>query len=259
MLNEVTITKAIVSTYLAKFEQALELDVAIVGAGPAGLVAGYYLARAGKNVALFEKKLSIGGGMLGGGMMFNTIVVQDDALPVLSDLGMRSSHYADGYHTVDAIEAMGCLVHQATQAGLMVFNLIAIEDLVFKEGRVAGLVINWSPVEMTGLHVDPMTLHSRYVLDATGHGADIVAKLARKMGVRLLTDTGAMLGEKCMDAEAGERQTVANTREAYPGLYVAGMAANAVFGGCRMGPIFGGMFLSGRKAAAELIARLAES
>lgn len=259
MLNEVTITKAIVSNYLAKFERALELDVAIVGAGPAGLTAGYYLARAGKKVALFEKKLAIGGGMLGGGMMFNTIVVQDDALPVLADLGMRAARYAEGYHTVDAIEALGCLVHQATRAGLMVFNLIAIEDLVFKEGRVAGLVINWSPVEMTGLHVDPLTLHSRSVLDATGHGADIVSKLVRKMGVTLLTETGALLGEQCMDAEAGERQTVANTREAYPGLHVAGMAANAVFGGCRMGPIFGGMFLSGRKAAQDLIARLAES
>jgi thiamine thiazole synthase len=256
MLNEVTITKAIFSTYLAKFERALELDVAIIGAGPAGLTAGYYLAKAGKNVALFEKKLSIGGGMLGGGMMFNTIVVQDDALPILTDLDLRASPYAEGYHTVDAIEAMGCLVYHATQAGLMVFNLITIEDLVFKEARVAGLVINWSPVEMTGLHVDPLTLHCRYVLDATGHGADIVSKLSRKMGVNLLTETGAMLGEKCMDAEAGERQTVANTREAYPGLYVAGMAANAVFGGCRMGPIFGGMFLSGKKAALELMQRL---
>ncbi|HQP29800.1 MAG TPA: sulfide-dependent adenosine diphosphate thiazole synthase [Deltaproteobacteria bacterium] len=256
MLNEVTITKAIVSTYLAKFEQALELDVAIVGAGPAGLVAGYYLAKAGKKVALFEKKLAIGGGMLGGGMMFNTIVVQDDAQPILADLGLRASRYAEGYHTVDAIEALGCLVYHATRAGLMVFNLITIEDLVFKNGRVAGLVINWSPVEMTGLHVDPLTLHSRSVLDATGHGADIVSKLVRKMGVKLLTETGAMLGERCMDAELGEQHTVANTREAYPGLYVSGMAANAVFGGCRMGPIFGGMFLSGRKAAQELIARL---
>jgi len=35
-------------------------------------------------------------------------------------------------------------------------------------------------------------------------------------------------------------------------LSVCGMCANAVFGGPRMGPIFGGMLLSGRKVAQEL-------
>jgi thiamine thiazole synthase len=34
------------------------------------------------------------------------------------------------------------------------------------------------------------------------------------------------------------------------------MAANAVCGGYRMGPVFGGMLLSGRKVARELIGRL---
>ncbi len=57
--------------------------MAVVGGGPAGLVAAYYLARANKKVVLFERKLSVGGGMWGGGMMFNQIVVQDEALPIL--------------------------------------------------------------------------------------------------------------------------------------------------------------------------------
>jgi thiamine thiazole synthase len=43
-----------------------------------------------------------------------------------------------------------------------------------------------------------------------------------------------------------------NTKEAFPGVFVAGMAANATFGSFRMGPIFGGMLLSGEKVA-ELI------
>ena len=46
------------------------------------------------------------------------------------------------------------------------------------------------------------------------------------------------------------------TREVFPGLYVCGMAANAVFGGHRMGPVFGGMLLSGEKVAKELIRKL---
>ncbi len=39
------------------------------------------------------------------------------------------------------------------------------------------------------------------------------------------------------------------TKSLYPGLYASGMAANNAMGGFRMGPIFGGMFLSGKKAA----------
>ena len=40
-----------------------DIDVAIGGGGPSGITAGYYLAKAGYKVALFERKLSIGGGI----------------------------------------------------------------------------------------------------------------------------------------------------------------------------------------------------
>jgi len=49
------------------------------------------------------------------------------------------------------------------------------------------------------------------------------------------------------------------TKEIYPGLFVAGMAANAVSGGPRMGPLFGGMLLSGRKVALDILKRLKKS
>ncbi|GAH69977.1 unnamed protein product, partial [marine sediment metagenome] len=51
-----------------------------------------------------------------------------------------------------------------------------------------------------------------------------------------------------MWAEVAEKKIVENTKEVYPGLIVAGMAANAVCGTHRMGPIFGGMLLSGKRA-----------
>ena len=56
--------------------------------------------------------------------------------------------------------------------------------------------------------------------------------------------------------QLGEQTVVDNTREIYPGLYVVGMAANAVLGAPRMGPIFGGMLLSGEKAARQILQQL---
>jgi thiamine thiazole synthase len=60
-----------------------------------------------------------------------------------------------------------------------------------------------------------------------------------------------------MWADRAETLTMENTKEIFPGVYVAGMAANAVFGGPRMGPIFGGMLMSGKKVAELIINRLA--
>lgn len=189
-------------------------------------------------------------------MMFNCIVVQEAGRQLLDEFDLKGSEYAPGYYILDAVDVTATFIHKAVRAGLKVFNLIDMEDVVIKNDRVAGLVINWGAVETLKWHVDPITLHARYVIDGTGHPANVTEVLVRKMGVRLNTSTGDMVGEKSMEAEQGELQTVENTREVYPGLYVSGMAANAVYGGYRMGPVFGGMLLSGRKAAEEILARL---
>ncbi len=256
MLNEVIISRAILDSYFKKLDSCLDLDVAIVGGGPSGLVAGYYLARAGRKVSLFERKLSIGGGVWGGGMMFNSIVVQEAGRQLLDEFDLKGSEYTPGYYVLDAVDVTATLIHKAVRAGLQIFNLITMEDVVIKNERVAGLVINWSAVDILKWHVDPITLHAKYVIDGTGHPANVAEVLVRKMGVRLNTSTGGIVGEKSMEAEQGEMQTVENPREVYPGLYVSGMAANAVYGGYRMGPVFGGMLLSGRKAAEMILAHL---
>ena len=51
-----------------------------------------------------------------------------------------------------------------------------------------------------------------------------------------------------------EQLTVENTKEVCPGLFAAGMAVAALHQTPRMGPIFGGMLLSGAKVA-HLVAR----
>jgi len=251
-LSELIITRAIVDRFLHKFLEYTSVDVAIVGAGPSGLVAAGRLARAGKKVAIFERKLSIGGGMWGGGMMFNEIVVQEEARAFLEDFDVRCSAYEQGYYTADAIESVTAICARAMKDGAKIFNCMTVEDVIIREGRVTGLVITWSPVEMTGLHVDPLTITAGRVIDCTGHDTEVLRVIEKKADIRLLTPTGKIAGERSMWAEIAEKQTLENTREICPGVYVAGMSANAAFGGPRMGPIFGGMLLSGRKVA-ELI------
>jgi thiamine thiazole synthase len=174
----------------------------------------------------------------------------------LDEFGIRCRQYEENYYTADAIECVGCLVAKAAQAGLTIFNCIGVEDVLMRTDRIMGLVILWSAVEMAGLHVDPLTVRSKYIIDATGHDTEVVKVVQRKVPGKLMTPSGKIEGEKSMWAEKAETLTLDNTREVFPGLYAAGMAANATFGGPRMGPIFGGMLLSGEKVAQELIQRI---
>jgi thiazole biosynthesis enzyme len=251
-LNEVTITRAIVERFFQKFMDYTEMDVAVVGGGPSGLVAAYYLAKGGKKVAVFERKLSIGGGMWGGGMMFNEIVVQPDGKAVLDEFDVKTTEYEKNYYTADAIECVCKIGSHAMTAGAKIFNCVSVEDVIIRENRVTGLVIGWSPVEIARLHVDPLSISAEHIIDATGHDTEVLRVIERKADMKFNTPEGKIMGERSMWAEKAEKLTIENTREICPGVFVAGMAANAAFGGPRMGPIFGGMLVSGKKAA-ELI------
>ncbi|EPR37267.1 thiazole biosynthetic enzyme [Desulfovibrio sp. X2] len=260
MIDENIVTKAIATRFFHKFLDSVELDVAIVGAGPSGLTCAWRLAAQGFKVAVFERKLSLGGGMWGGGMTWNEIVVQEESRHVLDEAGVPVFEFAPGYFTADAVAASVTLASKACLAGARIFNCMSVEDVCMRgEGedvRVTGIVVNSSPVEMAGLHVDPLALSCTYLIEATGHAMEVLHTLTRKNGVRLKTPTGEVMGERSMWADTAERTTPENTREVFPGVWVAGMAANACFGGYRMGPVFGGMLLSGEKAAREIAAKL---
>lgn len=259
-MDEVIISRAITESYLKDLLEATELDVAIAGAGPAGMTAAYYLAKEKAKTAIFERKLSIGGGIWGGGMMFNKIVVQEEGKEILDEFGIVTIEYQKGYYVANAVELASTLCSLAVTAGARVFNLIGVEDVVIREAdRVSGLVLNWSSVPLANLHIDPLAIRSKLVIDATGHDCEICRLVTEKVGGKLRTPTGKIIGEKPMWVEVGERQVVENTREVFPGLIAAGMAATAVFGSPRMGPIFGGMLLSGRKAANLAIDLLKQS
>ncbi|MBN2441149.1 MAG: thiazole biosynthesis protein [Spirochaetales bacterium] len=246
---EEKITKTIVQGYFKKLIDNLHVDVAIAGAGPSGLVAAYDLAKAGKKVAIFERKLAPGGGTWGGGMLFNEVVVMEDSLDILRDLSISYKDAGDGYVSIDSVEFASGLTFKAVQAGAVIFNSVSVTDIVFRQNTVSGVVILWTTVERLGMHVDPLVITAKAVLDGTGHPSEIVNLAVKKAGIRIDTETGDIMGEKPMWVESGEASTVENTKRLCPGLYASGMAANNVSGGFRMGPIFGGMLMSGRKIA----------
>lgn len=259
-LDDIKISKAIIEKFYKKFIDILSVDVALVGGGPANLVCGTLLGENGIKSVLFESRLAPGGGMWGGGMMFNEIVVQETALPLLKKMGINYSDYGNGYYTADSVESSAALISNCVKSGTKIFNLIKIVDVMFRETasekRVNGLVLQWTPVDHVGLHVDPLTIRAKYIVDGTGHPAEVCAVIAKKMDGKLNTRTGGVVGEMSMWADRGEELTVDNSREIFPGLYVLGMAANAAQGAPRMGPVFGGMLLSGEKIAGELIKKM---
>ena len=249
-MDEVIISRAIVGSYMKDFMGAMEADVAVAGAGPAGLTTAYYLAKEGIKVIVFERQLRVGGGMSGGGMMFNRIVVQEEGKRILDEFEVSTEEYEKGYYVADSLEAISTICSKAIKAGAKIFNLINVEDVMVREDdRITGLVLNWSAVSWSKLHVDPLTVRCKVAVDATGHDAEVCRLVVKKMGPKLRTKTGEVMGEKSMWAEKGEKEILENTREVHLGLVVAGMTANAVFGSPRMGAIFGGMLLSGKKAA----------
>jgi thiamine thiazole synthase len=98
------------------------------------------------------------------------------------------------------------------------------------------------------LPIDPVVLTARAVIDATGHEAAVFEMLRRR---RALTsgDAPENAHEGPMNAPEGERFVVSRTGQVWPGLWICGMTVCAAHHGPRMGPIFGGMLLSGRRVA----------
>ena len=247
---EVEITRAIVEATAEDWREIAESDVVIVGAGPAGMTAARYLAERGLRVVVFERRLSFGGGIGGGGMLFHKIVVDEKAVPILEDFGIRYARRGRLY-VVDAAELMAKLAAGAIDAGARIIHGVQVDDVIIRTNplRVVGVAVQWSAVIMSGLHVDPLFVYARAVVDATGHDAEVLSVVSRKVPEAQLV----VPGEKSVYAEEAERLVVERTGRVLPGLYVAGMAVAALHNLPRMGPIFASMLVSGRRVA-EVIA-----
>jgi thiamine thiazole synthase len=253
-VRERDISRAIVTAFSGELLENLESDAIIVGAGPSGLVAAWQLAKRGYRTLIIEQNNYLGGGFWVGGYLMNVATFRHPAEQVLDELGIRYSSAGDGLFITGAPYAASKLVCAALEAGAKVLNLTQLDDLVVRDGRVQGVVVNWSPVGALPRNVtcvDPIALEAKVVIDASGHDSAAVKRLDER-GIIKIPGMAAMWVERSEDA------IVEHTSEVYPGLIVAGMAVAETFGLPRPGPTFGAMLLSGKKAA-ELAAKVIDA
>ena len=194
---------------------------------------------------MIEQNNYLGGGYWLGGYMMNPVTVREPAQKIWDELGVPYKKVSEGLYLTPGPHAVSKLIAGACDAGVKFLNLTKFDDLVMKNNRVTGIVVNWMPVSALPRNitcVDPIALEAKMVIDASGH--DSVA-------VKRLVDRGLAdwKGMNPMYVNEGEEHVVHKTGEIYPGLVAAGMSVTETYGLSRMGPTFGSMLFSGKRAA----------
>ncbi len=252
-VGEKEVTRAIIDGFAKQFSEYVESDCIIIGAGPSGLMAGRELASHNLKVFIIERNNYLGGGFWIGGYLMNKLTVRAPGQEVLEELGVPFEEVSDGLYLADGPHACSKLIGATCDAGAKFANMTRFDDVVFrKQNCVAGVVINWTPIEALPREitcVDPVAIEAKIVIDATGHDACVVRKLEQR-GILKTKGFGAMW------VEASEDLVVEHTGEVHPGLIVSGMAVATTYGLPRMGPTFGAMLLSGKKAAEVALGKL---
>lgn len=244
-VSEASITRAIVGEFARWFDDYITSDVIIVGAGPSGLIAGRDIAKAGYKTLIIESNNYLGGGFWIGGYLMNTLTFRAPGQEVLDELDVPYKEVEDGLFIAKGPHACSKLIAAACDAGVQILNMTKVDDVVYRNDQVEGVVINWTPIGALPRAitcVDPVSIEAKVVIDCTGHDACVLTYL-EKRGILELKGFGPM------DANISEDLVVEKTGVIHPGLIAAGMAVSTAYGVPRMGPTFGGMLYSGKKAA----------
>jgi len=244
-ISEAQISRAIVGEFTRWFTDYIVSDVIIIGGGPSGLIAGRDLARDGYKTLIVESNNYIGGGFWIGGYLMNPLTFRAPSQEILDELKISYKEVEKGLFVADGPNACSKLISASCDAGVRILNMTKFDDVVLRNKKVEGAVINWTPVSALPRAitcVDPISLESKLVIDATGHDAWVCKSLEKRKLLNMET-----FGP--MDINISEDAVVEKTGEVYPGLLVCGMAVSTVYGLPRMGPTFGSMLYSGKKVA----------
>ncbi|KAF9152642.1 triosephosphate isomerase [Actinomortierella ambigua] len=252
-IREADVSREMTRRYMTDMIDHAETDVVIIGAGSAGLSCAWELSKNPKiQVTVIEQSVSPGGGAWLGGQLFSAMIVRKPAHHFLAEVGVPFDDCNENYVVVKhaALFTSTIMSKLLARPNVKLFNALAAEDLIVKNGRVAGVVTNWTLVTLhhdTQSCMDPNVIEAKVVVSSTGHDGPMGASgVKRLQKIGLVKEVPGMIA---LDMNAAEDGIVSHTREVVPGMVITGMEVAELDGVPRMGPTFGAMMLSGQKAA----------
>ncbi|KAF9570133.1 triosephosphate isomerase [Mortierella alpina] len=252
-IKEADVSREMTRRYMTDMIDHAETDVVVIGAGSAGLSCAWELSKNPNiQVTVIEQSVSPGGGAWLGGQLFSAMIVRKPGQHFLAEVGVPFEDCNENYVVVKhaALFTSTILSKLLMRPNVKLFNALAAEDLIVKNGRVAGVVTNWTLVTLhhdTQSCMDPNVIEAKVVVSSTGHDGPMGASgVKRLQKIGLIKNVPGMIA---LDMNAAEDGIVANTREVVPGMVITGMEVAELDGVPRMGPTFGAMMLSGQKAA----------
>ncbi|XP_004496859.1 thiamine thiazole synthase, chloroplastic-like [Cicer arietinum] len=227
-------------------------DVVILGDSSSGLSCAYGLSKNPNiGIAIIEQSVSPGGGAWLDGQLLSAMVVRKPVDLFLDEIEVdydEREEYVVIKHV--ALFTSTILSKLLVRSNMKLFNAVAAEDLIVKEGRVGGVVTNWALVSMK--HdiqscMNPHAMEAKVVVSSCGHDGPFGAN-----GLKMLERVGMIdfvRGINSLDMNTSEHAFVRLTKEIVPGMIITGMEVAEMYGTPRVGLIFGAMMISGQKTA----------